>query len=325
MKLEMGESLILSWLRHVKKCQVVQTNWKISNEWSIYKKDVAEKFFFKVKDDIGNEIFKQSSIEQLLKQSEIDVLGLTFEEGKIKNLYVVDIAYHGAGLNYGSAEETRKRIIKKMARSAITIMRSFDVINANIIFTSPKINNNIYIPLQRDFKILNEISLDGGYGFTFELIANNEFYLQIVEPIIALSSTIADTSELFLRSVQLLKLSEKNKQTNKPLAQVSKEQPSQHKRQEAIPIELIPENSKDFKEQLLKSERAYIKLIYEDGIEEIKPWDASNFSESSNLMGNIRSKDWFKPTKNYRDPVHGKVVRGIVSIEEFVKENLQCH
>lgn len=32
MKIEMGESLFYSWLRHVKECQIVQTNWKVSAE-----------------------------------------------------------------------------------------------------------------------------------------------------------------------------------------------------------------------------------------------------------------------------------------------------
>ena len=36
MKIEMGESLFYSWLRHVKECQVVQTNWKPSPSWSLY-------------------------------------------------------------------------------------------------------------------------------------------------------------------------------------------------------------------------------------------------------------------------------------------------
>lgn len=27
MKIEMGESLFYSWLRHVKECQIVQTSW----------------------------------------------------------------------------------------------------------------------------------------------------------------------------------------------------------------------------------------------------------------------------------------------------------
>lgn len=33
MKIEMGESLAISWLKHIKKCAIVQTNWKQSFEW----------------------------------------------------------------------------------------------------------------------------------------------------------------------------------------------------------------------------------------------------------------------------------------------------
>ena len=33
MKIEMGESLFYSWLRHVKECQIVQTNWTTSSQW----------------------------------------------------------------------------------------------------------------------------------------------------------------------------------------------------------------------------------------------------------------------------------------------------
>lgn len=29
MKIEIGESLLLSWLKHIKECQLVQTNWKV--------------------------------------------------------------------------------------------------------------------------------------------------------------------------------------------------------------------------------------------------------------------------------------------------------
>ena len=35
MKIEMGESLFYSWLRHVKACQIVQTNWKVSQHWEL--------------------------------------------------------------------------------------------------------------------------------------------------------------------------------------------------------------------------------------------------------------------------------------------------
>ena len=39
MKIEMGESLFYSWLRHVKECQAVQTNWKPSPAWQLQNED----------------------------------------------------------------------------------------------------------------------------------------------------------------------------------------------------------------------------------------------------------------------------------------------
>lgn len=42
MKIEMGESLFYSWLRHVKKCQIVQTNWMTSSQWQLSNEDRLE-------------------------------------------------------------------------------------------------------------------------------------------------------------------------------------------------------------------------------------------------------------------------------------------
>ena len=33
MKIEIGESLISSYLSHVEQCRIVQTNWKTSSNW----------------------------------------------------------------------------------------------------------------------------------------------------------------------------------------------------------------------------------------------------------------------------------------------------
>ena len=33
MEIEIGESLCLSYLKHVKKCVIYQTNWKLSSWW----------------------------------------------------------------------------------------------------------------------------------------------------------------------------------------------------------------------------------------------------------------------------------------------------
>jgi hypothetical protein len=49
MKIEMGESLFYSWLRHVKECQLVQTNWKISPSWEIKNEEESKKLMNDVK------------------------------------------------------------------------------------------------------------------------------------------------------------------------------------------------------------------------------------------------------------------------------------
>ena len=42
MKIEMGESLTYSWLRHEKLCQLVQTNWKVSPFWELENRQEIE-------------------------------------------------------------------------------------------------------------------------------------------------------------------------------------------------------------------------------------------------------------------------------------------
>ena len=45
-----------------------------------------------------------------------------------------------------------------------------------------------------------------GYTYTIKLIANDDFSHTIFEPVIEISQEVSDTSELFLRSLQLSKL-----------------------------------------------------------------------------------------------------------------------
>jgi len=33
MKIEIGESIVYSWLKHIKKCKIIQLNWKVSINW----------------------------------------------------------------------------------------------------------------------------------------------------------------------------------------------------------------------------------------------------------------------------------------------------
>ena len=65
MKIEMGESLIYSWLRHVRLCQIVQTNWKVSSQWELHHepelRELMEEAGRTFEDMRGYRIFKKNA------------------------------------------------------------------------------------------------------------------------------------------------------------------------------------------------------------------------------------------------------------------------
>lgn len=61
-----------------------------------------------------------------------------------------------------------------------------------------------------------------------------------------------------------------------------------------LPITLHPPQASEFKRQLLICRSAEISIYYRDGRVVNRPWDASKFLESSNLMGNLRSRPEFR-------------------------------
>ncbi len=232
MKLEMGESLIYSWLRHVKACKIVQTNWKPSTSWELknldelepllelldesFKKEFGGKLLNNSDDDnndemgfvnleIPFEIFKKNTgLTQLIKQGECDLIGLSIEDNK-NYFYAVEVAFHTLGLNYGSKDKTTAKVLEKMARAAFCLKGFFNTNEGEIIFAAPKIFNNVeelLVPaVDKLQSIFNELDLN----FRFKLMHNETFKEKILTPVIKLCNggVINDTSELFSRSIQL--------------------------------------------------------------------------------------------------------------------------
>lgn len=221
MKIEIGESLMLSWLKHIKKCQTAQLNWKAStHSWELHNEEKIKKImdatkkYFTEKHQLN--IYKNTTSHlQLMRQGEIDVLGLEINAGSIANIYGVDVAFHESGLNYGSSIGTIERIIKKMIRTAFLIHGYFNLSKGTIIFASPRIHKAIYDPLKGSFDLLNKIFKVFELDFTFVLYGNQDFRNNIFEPVVNLSKSVADTSELFLRSSQMFNLFSDLKVENK--------------------------------------------------------------------------------------------------------------
>lgn len=205
MKIEIGESLVYSYLKHLKGCRVVQTNWKTSGNWVVteYEQLRAKELFNRISNaPTFSGIFKNSSFEQLIKQAEIDVIGINTAENTI---YGIDVAFHSAGLNYGSKKETALRIIKKIFRT-IFVMQSYfnEYEKFNSYFITPKTNPATQIII--DELIIQAKELIEDDNISIDFISNDEFYENIVDPLLKNINNEHDTMELFSRSVKLLHL-----------------------------------------------------------------------------------------------------------------------
>ena len=207
MKIEIGESLVYSWLRHIKECQIVQTNWKCSPNWELQNHDEIETVM-KLTDEYFSSkyaysIYKETkSIKQLIKQAEIDAVGISYNNSVI-NLYCVDVAFHENGLSYGSADETVSRIIKKTIRTALCIVGYFGIKSGEIYFVSPKIHNSVEQRLNNIIPELADVLRSIGWSFEIKLLCNTSFGEKIIIPVISVAKEVADTGELFIRSIQL--------------------------------------------------------------------------------------------------------------------------
>lgn len=210
MKIEMGESLFYSWLRHVKDCQVVQTNWKVSPQWNLQHKAELESLMQYTDKHFSEKynysIFKKnSSLAQILQQGECDAVGISVQEG-LNRIYAIDVAFHEGGLNYGSREVTVMKVIAKTIRTAMCLWGYMECKDAEIIFASPKINPAIIKDIEPCIQDINTIFFVNGLNFKARVIANDDFNDVVLQPILMVSDGVSDTSELFLRSYQMFNM-----------------------------------------------------------------------------------------------------------------------
>ena len=222
MKIEIAESLTESYLKHFEGCRVVQTNWKTSGKWKITKdeKKRAKSLFDKIKDSNDfSGIFKKSSFEQLIKQAEIDVLGINTTENTI---FGIDVAFHTSGINYGNKTDTAKIVLKKIFRTIFILQSYFNEYEKfHSIFVTPKANpaNQTLIDelIDKARFLINETNIK------IDFISNERFFSEIVDPLVENIADENDTSELFSRALKLIYLDKrKNVSSNKKEEKIKK-------------------------------------------------------------------------------------------------------
>jgi hypothetical protein len=290
MKIEVGESLMRSWLRHIQGCQFAELNWKPSSSWPVCGDvqplvNAARDHF---KSALGIEIFGKQTAYQILKQGEIDVLGIRLKpNGEVVKVYSVDMAFHEGGLNYGGVAETLNRVLKKLIRSAMVIRSVFGSLPQQVVFASPVVGRPYVSALTDAMQALEGFLSDNNIACEALLVVNDSFRQEVLDPIIAIATDVADTSELFLRSYQLLRIFE-------PAAAPGTASRSDADSTEVLRFEFDPSPPDTFKARLLETKMARMTIHYQDGRTEDRIWNAPNFKESSNLLGNLRSRPEFR-------------------------------
>ncbi len=202
MKIEIAESLCYSYLRHVKQCWLVQTNWKTSEHWDKKVSDSDLQSLFesmrKQFDPDGMVFKKITNARQLLKQGEIDVVGVD-QDG---NVHAMEVAFHEAGLHYSSGvEDTTQKVLKKLLRAVLILKVYHPTKKLHLYFASPKVRKAVQQPLKDSFAELEKDCPE----ITWHLLINKDFR-DIVDLTLEKTKTVADTSELFVRAAKLLNL-----------------------------------------------------------------------------------------------------------------------
>jgi len=200
MKIDIGESLVNSYLRHVKGCQIVQATWKPSENWPVGKDLTARarvEFDRIQRHPAFTEIFK-TSFEHTLSQTEIDVLGLDQDQ----TIYAANVTFHEYGINFGSKTDTRNRVIKNLLRAYLAMICYFPRQKHVLMYCTPKVSEPTGEVIRDYFSILrNEFSSDRD---EFIYLSNNDFRDQVLMTTLDSIREQFDTSELFLRSFKLL-------------------------------------------------------------------------------------------------------------------------
>lgn len=297
MKIEMGESLVRTWVRHCFECQLAELNWKPSPLWPINDSPVVEQWYTDGKTQFPEQVFKKTAtLEQFLRQAEIDVFGINVIQGRVKKIIAADIAFHKKGLSYGTTFETKARIIKKLFRAALTIRRHFPDIPAKILFLSPKVSPATAICVKEAGQILQTFFATRYNHFQIDTIINAQFKSSILDEVVKIQHSVDDTSELFLRSVQLVALFGKSslllpKMTGSPGMTDRPISP------QTLTIELEPSNHNEFMKLLLKHRKATIYEYHQDGTCEKKYWDIERLNENSSITKNLRSRPNYRQGK----------------------------
>ena len=313
MKIETLQTLLLSWLRSVKRCQLVQTNWKSSSKLELKHKEVLEQMIQNcsnvLKSKYGYNLHNgNSSKEQLFVQSERDLIGVSYDGSSQKHIYAIDAAFNEMELSYGTKEETVFRVIKKCIRTAICMYGYFDFDNGTIIFISPKINYSVLDGINACINDIVFILKALGLNYKIQIIANEDFTAKVLEPVINLFDDTQDTPQSFMENLQIY-----NKSADKKLKTVSKAKKNWDQLNTSFVFDALEYNGKVGLEEMKIGfiVRTVLRKMLENGevpkqeidLLQLKQYSKETFHIQYSLLQKSSLTKGIRPMKYYSSPV----------------------
>ena len=242
MKIEICEQMLQSWLFSCRLCEVVQTNWVVSPLRPIDPTTLTqvEAFMVQIQDTLNQilddemkaalqeqvdeentakkpkrktkvkklNIFKNSKPAQFVRQCEIDVVGVKLDEGITERIYLVDTAFHKAGLGYADAVSTVvKKILRALLVAAIVFGKSVPI---TVAFASPQCSDTVARNITDVLNALAPICKAQYPDMDVELYFNERFATDIYLPLKKELSHLNNDNDLFMRALNLAAVAEKH-------------------------------------------------------------------------------------------------------------------
>lgn len=184
------ELLLYSWLKDQKGCQLVQRNWKpVYNTWKLKNEDIIDKLMINASSLFWSkynfQLFTGSaSLPYLLQQTEIDVVGIKFNE-KSPQLFAIDISTQKSTKE--NAIDSANAFAKKIIHNVICLMGYFSIRTGEIILSSPTMNDLIMGNLNKRISDIQTLLENLGLDFKMKVMAKDDFNKQILQPALASS------------------------------------------------------------------------------------------------------------------------------------------
>ena len=328
MAIDMGESLGASWLKHVKECFVVQTDWKTSRSWQKKHTDQIAKITKGVaklfRERYSATIFKDNkNVEQIERQAECDIIGISREKSGAYRYHVLEVAVHTKrpGLHYSGTKGGKRtdvsddKVVAKLFNAAMMLYANLDVTSAEIVFATPlvdeKLKKRIVARLHdlQDFLSHIESEKGGKFAYRFSFIGNEDFATKILEPTCRVGMESSDVSEYFLRAMMICEIA-KGKSSRgiktvhvrgavkeKPATALGGVKPARDKtmhQPNQVQLILTPADIVAFKRELLNTRHAQRIITYANGRQEITTWDASKIRPETDILNNIKSAPFWR-------------------------------